>query len=338
MSWKSQLRNDSLSWLLESENPGVHYLTLRDLLELDPDDPQLKSARKTAHKEGPIAEVLSQMNKEGYWVKAGPGYNPKYRSTVWAMILLAQLGASASEDKRIDRACGYVLDHMADGGQFTSSTSGTPAGTIDCLQGNLLWSLMELGCDDPRMEKAYEWMARTVTGEGIAPMEERNAPIRYYAYKSGPTFACGVNNKLPCAWGGVKVMLAFSKLPAKKQTQLIKKAIQQGVEFFFGIDPATANYPTRTGDKPNRSWWKFGFPVFYVTDLLQLAEALVNLGYGNDPRLSKILNIIREKQDNEGRWLLDYDYAGKTWVDFGGKKQPNKWVTLRALRVLKDLN
>jgi hypothetical protein len=33
--------------------------------------------------------------------------------------------------------------------------------------------------------------------------------------------------------------------------------------------------------------------------------------------------------------MLEYDYTGKTWVDFGLKKQPNPWVTLRALRVLK---
>ena len=338
MSWKNQLRGDPVQWLLQSENPGVRYLVLRDLLDLSPNDKKLKSAQKAAHQEGSIAVVLSHMQKEGYWVKAGPGYNPKYRSTVWSMILLAQLGASAREDKRIEQACSYLLDHMAEGGQFTSSTSGTPAGTIDCLQGNLLWSLMELGFEDPRIEKAYEWMARTVTGEGIAPMEDKKALIRYYAYKCGPTFACGVNNKLPCAWGGVKVMLAFSKLPAKQRTPLIKKAIKQGVDFFFGIDPATAQYPTRTGDKPNRSWWKFGFPVFYVTDLLQLAEALIGLGYGNDRRLSNTLNIVREKQDPEGRWLLEYDYTGKTWIDFGNKKQPNKWVTLRALRVLKDRN
>jgi hypothetical protein len=254
------------------------------------------------------------------------------------MILLAQLGASAAEDERTEQACSYLLDHMAEGGQFTSTTSGAPSGTIDCLQGNLLWSLMELDCHDPRLEKAYEWMARTVTGEGIAPVEEKDASIRYYAYKCGPTFACGVNNKLPCAWGGVKVMLAFGKLPAEKQTPLIRKAIKQGVEFFLGIDPATAKYPTRDHSKPNRAWWKFGFPVFYVTDLLQLAEALIGLGYGNDPRLLNTLNLIREKQDPEGRWLLEYDYAGKTWLDFGQTKQPNKWVTLRALRILKSLN
>jgi hypothetical protein len=338
MSWKSQLRNDSLPWLLESENPGVRYLALRDLLDLPPDDKKLKSARKSAHKEGPIAMILSNMEKEGYWVKPGPGYTTKYRSTVWAMILLAQLGASASEDKRVAQACNYVLDHMAEGGQFTTTTSGAPSGTVDCLQGNLCWSLMELGCDDPHLDKAYEWMARTVTGDGIAPMEDKDAPIRYYAYKVGPTFACGVNNKLPCAWGGVKVMLAFSKLPVNKKTPLIKKAIKQGVDFFFSIDPVTAEYPTRTGEKPNRAWWNFGFPVFYVTDLLQLAEAMVSLGYGNDPRLFNALNNIREKQNEHGQWLMEYDYTGKTWIDFGKKKQPNKWVTLRALRVLKSLN
>jgi hypothetical protein len=330
-----QLRSDSLPWLLESKNPGVRYLAYRDLLDLSPDDKKLKATRKSAHKDGPIGFVLSKMETEGYWVKAGPGYNPKYRSTVWAMILLAQLGASVSEDKRLELACSYLLDHMAEGGQFTTTTSGAPSGTIDCLQGNLLWALMELGCDDPRMDKAYEWMARTVTGEGIAAVQDKNAPVRYYAYKCGPGFACGVNNQLPCAWGGVKVMLAFSKLPVQKRTPLIKRAIKQGLDFFFSIDPVTANYPTRDGSKPNRAWWKFGFPVFYITDLLQLAEALVELGYGEDKRLANTVQAIREKQNERGQWLLEYDYAGKTWLDFGTKKQPNEWVTLRALKVLK---
>jgi len=338
MTWTNQLRSDPLPWLLKSESPGVRYLALRDLLDLPPDDKKLESARRSAHRNGPIADVLSHMQAEGYWVKAGPGYNPKYRSTVWSMILLAQLGASVEEDKRIEQACNYLLAHMCEGGQFTSMTEGSPSGTIDCLQGNLLGSLMELGCDDPRMDKAYEWMARTVTGEGIAPMEDRNAPVRYYAYKCGPTFACGINNKLPCAWGAVKVILALSKVPKEKQTPLIKRAIKQGVDFIFSIDPVTAQYPTRIETKPNRAWWKFGFPVFYVTDLLQLAEAMVGLGYGNDRRMANTIDMICEKQNDHGQWLMEYEYTGKTWLDFGVKKQPNEWVTLRALRVLKSLN
>lgn len=340
MLWKNQLRKDSLPWLLESDNPGVRYLALRDILELGPSDRELTSARRAAHKEGPIAEVFSHMENEGYWIKPGPGYSPKYSSTIWSIILLAQLGANAREDKRIEQACNYLLDHaLAEGGQFTMIASGAPSGTADCVQGNLLWSLMQMGFDAPRLKKAYEWMARTVTGEGVAPAQEKDAPVRYYATgKCGPTFACGANNKLPCAWGGVKVMMAFSQLPPDQRTPVIEKAIRQGVEFFFSVDPSTAAYPTGYAEKPSGNWWKFGFPVFYITDLLQLAEALVGLGYGNDSRLANVLNIIRDKQDSEGRWPLEYDYTGKTWIDFGKKKQPNKWVTLRALRVLKAVD
>jgi hypothetical protein len=334
MSWQDQLNGDSLTWLLEPEAPEVRALALRDLLDRAPDNRELRTARQSAHRSGMIATILDKMDPAGYWVEPGPGYNPKYRSTVWSLILLAQLGACIGEDKRIEVACRYFLEHaLIEGGQIT--TSGAPSGTADCLQGNLCWALMELGFDDPRLETAFDWMARSVTGEGIAPCGERNAKVRYYAGKCGPNFACGANNKLPCAWGATKVMLALGKWPRERGTPTIKHAIEQGVDFFFSVDPAEATYPSGWSSKPSQNWWKFGFPMFYVTDLLQIMEALAGLGYIKDSRLSKALSIIREKQDDMGRWSLDYEYSGKTWVDFGTKKAPNKWVTLRALRVLK---
>jgi len=334
MAWQDQLQGDSLSWLLEPDSPGVRYLALRHLLDLPADDPQLRSARREAHTQGPIAAILAQMDEAGFWAKPGPGYSPKYRSTDWSVILLAQLGASAAEDVRIARACAYLVEHaLTPGGHF--SINGAPGGTIDCLQGNLCASLLELGYDDPRLVQAYEWMARSLTGEGVTSTAERDAPVCYYAYKCGPTFACGANKGLSCAWGGVKVMLAFSRWPAERRTALIDRAIAQGVDFLFSTDPVLADYPSGYSDKPSGNWWKFGFPVFYVTDLLQNVEALVSLGYSADPRLANALALIRSKQDALGRWPLEYDYRGKTWVDFGAKGKPNKWVTLRALRVLK---
>jgi hypothetical protein len=333
MSSPTRLNPDPLPWLLEPATPGVRYLALRDLLHRPPDDPELTAARRAAHTEGPIATVLANMEPEGYWARPGAGYNPKYRSTDWSIILLAQLGATVSEDERIATACGYLMDHaLMPGGQF--SATGAPSGTIDCLQGNLLWALLALGVDDPRLDAAFEWMARSVTGEGVAPVGDKTAPVRFYGYKCAPGFACGPNDMLPCAWGAVKVMLAFGGLPEARRTPLIQRAIARGVDFLFSVDPATAAYPAPRGGKPNRSWWKFGFPVFYVTDVLQLVESLVALGYGADPRLAHAFGIITEKQDAQGRWPLEYDYAGKTWVDFGPKRQPNKWVTLRALRIL----
>ncbi len=240
-------------------------------------------------------------------------------------------------DERIARACAYLLDHsLAEGGQF--GVSGAPSTTADCLQGNLCAAMLDLGYQDDRLDVAFEWMACTVTGEGLAPATDRKASRRYYAGKCGPNFACGANNKMPCAWGATKVMLAFSKLPAPRRTPLINRAINQGVEFLFSADPAKADYPSGYSATPSGNWWKFGFPVFYITDILQVVEALVGLGFGGDARLENALTLVLNKQDSQGRWSLEYDYTGKTWVSFGAKKQPNKWVTLRALKVLKAVD
>ena len=334
MSWKEQLIRDPLPWLLEQSEPGPRYLALRDLIDLPQDDPMLILARQSAYEEGPIGNILAQMDPQGFWAKSGAGYNPKYRSTVWSIISLAQLGASLEMDKRILHACNYLIEHaLCQGGQFSST--GTPYGTVDCLQGNLLAALLDLGYQEPGLDIAFEWMARTTTGEGMALASDRKAKRRYYAGKCGPGFQCGANNRLPCAWGAVKILLAFAKLPRQQRTPLIDAAIQHGVEFIFSVDPAKATYPAGYASNPSRSWWKFGFPVFYVTDILQIVEALVLLGYTDDPRLANALELVRMKADEQGRWALEYDYKGKMWVNYGEKKQPNKWVTIRALRALK---
>lgn len=331
-----KLNGDSLNWLLEKENLEVRYLALRDLAGLADQDPELKAMRKTAHQNGPIASILDKMDPQGFWQKPGPGYGPKYKSTVWSLLLLAQLGADIREDERIRTACNYFLDHaLAPGGQI--AYNGQPSGTIDCLQGNMCWALQTLGCEDPRIQSAYEWMARSITGDGIAPNTDRKAPIRYYAYKCAPNFACGANNKMPCAWGAAKVMMALGTLPKINRTPMIDKAIQAGLDFFLSIDLAKAEFPNGYDDHPSRNWWKFGFPVFYITDLLQVAEALVSLEVGKDPRLDGVKRLILEKQDAQGRWPLEYDYTGKTWRSYGKVNEPNKWVTLRVLRVLKAL-
>ena len=128
MSWQNQLQGDSLTWLLEPESPGVRYLAMRDLLDYALDDLELLAAREAAHNEGPIPRILDEMEEPGFWARPGPGYNPKYRSTVWSLILLAQLGASPQEDERIGRACEYMLEEgLAESGQFTAS--GAPSGT-----------------------------------------------------------------------------------------------------------------------------------------------------------------------------------------------------------------
>ena len=103
MAWHFEIQSEPVAWLSESQEPGVRYLALRDLLGLPSDDPAFAGARREAHERGPIAAILNNMEEDGFWVKPGPGYNPKYRSTVWAITALAQLG-SVGDRRRTHRA------------------------------------------------------------------------------------------------------------------------------------------------------------------------------------------------------------------------------------------
>ena len=230
----------TLEWLLDAAEPGPRYLTLRDLCRRPTDDPELLAARAAAHAAPPLASILDAMTPDGYWAAPGPGYLPKYMATVWALVTLAQLGASVA-DPRVARGCAYALDHaLAPGGQFTAADNRAPSGTADCLQGNLCAALLDLGCDDPRLDVAFDWLARSITGEGIAPREDRHAERHYYAGKCGPLFRCGSNNGQPCAWGAAKALLGLGKLPAARRTPQIAAAIEQGVAFILSTDPAAA--------------------------------------------------------------------------------------------------
>ena len=128
--WKELLKADPTEWLLEPDpdNPGVRYFALTDLLERPADDPQVVVAQQAIMETGPVPAILAQQHRDGYWVKPGPGYNPKYRSTVWSVILLAQLGADGS-DPRVRAGCDYLLDNSpAKNGAF--SIQGTPSSAI----------------------------------------------------------------------------------------------------------------------------------------------------------------------------------------------------------------
>ena len=284
---------------------------------------------------GPVPEILAQQHPEGYWVRPGPGYNPKYRATQWQVIFLAQLGADGS-DTRVCAACEHLLEQaVAPWGGFSANAKA--GGRYHCLQGNLVAALNRFGyLGDERHELALEWLARSITGEGIAPAGDQAAGPQYLrSGNCGPGFRCGYNGQLPCAWGAIKAMLALSGVPVTRRSPMIERAIGIGVDFLLSRDPAVADYPMARGAKPSRNWFRFGYPIGYSTDVLQNLEALTALGCGGDPRLANAVDLVLSKQGEDGRWTMEHSYNGKTWVDVESFREPSKWVTLRALRVLK---
>ena len=81
-------------------------------------------------------------------------------------------------------------------------------------------------------------------------------------------------------------------------------------------------------------WLRFGFPWYYQSDLLDALEALAACGYAADSRFRALAQHVRQKQGDDGCWLKE---GGSTAVRIERKERPSKWITLKALRVLKKV-
>lgn len=337
MVYENKTHQSVIDWLLEEDevNPSVRYFTLVNILMEDPESREVVRAREKIMSCGLVPEILSKQHPNGYWVEPGAGYRPKYTATVWSLIMLAQLGADGSVPS-VWKASDYILDHTRrKEGPF--SIYATQTGAVHCLQGNLSAALIDLEMsNDPRLTEAIDWMARSATGEGFGSVGEKEISPHYIRSGiSGPGLLCSANDHQPCAWGAIKVALALGKIPFEKRSPQVNSAITVCKDFLLSKDPAVADYPHPYAKKPSGSWFKFGFPVFYVTDVLQNLDALLTLGLAGDQRLKNAIELVESKQDDAGRWKMDYTYNGKTWVEIEEKGQPSKWVTLRALSVLK---
>lgn len=325
--WRKNIKGDPIPWLLEPdvESPGVSYFALLDLLDTDKDDPKVQEAQKAIMNTGSVPSILEAQDPEGFWVQPGGGYAPKYQGTVWQILMLAELGADPA-DERVQHGCEYVLNHsIASNGAFSAGKKPIPSMAIHCLNGNMVYALQQLGFgDDPRVRGAIEWMASAITGEGDFTYLKSGT--------TGSTFACSANLAQPCGWGANKVIRAFAAIPEGERSPIVERAIDIGVDFLLSQDPAEANYPHT--DRVSSTWFKFGFPMSYWSDVLETTSVLAALGYGADPRLSNAFEMILSKQDDQGRWKLE-NTLNRMWVEIEKKKEPSKWVTLRALRVLK---
>ena len=109
ISWSDYLYDDPTDWLLEEENPSVRYLALRTIVERSEDLPETLAAKQAIMGSGPVPAILGAQHEDGYWVKPGTGYRPKYQGTIWQLMFLAQLGADGS-DERVARACAIWLN------------------------------------------------------------------------------------------------------------------------------------------------------------------------------------------------------------------------------------
>ena len=278
-------------------------------------------------KQDPIQGILNAQHPDGYWNRPGGGLAPSYTSTIWQVIFLAELGASP-DDERIKMACRYLLEHtQAKNGGFSISPNPRPSSVLHCTNGDLVYALVKFGfLPDERVQAALDWQVGAVLG---------SQDFRYYQSGTcGPGYCCRYNSKLPCAWGAVKALKAFSIIPLSRRYEDLERAIEITADFLLSKDLRSAEFPTEDGVSKN--WFKFGFPLSYQSDLLEAAGALVDAGYGTDPRLATTLSFIAGKQNRDRMWIMEKSLNGKMWVDIEERGKPSRLLTRKAKRILAN--
>jgi hypothetical protein len=90
-----------------------------------------------------------------------------------------------------------------------------------------------------------------------------------------------------------------------------------------------------TGEVVNPEYLDFAFPYYWHYDVLRALDYLRLAGADRDPRMAEAVDIVRSKQQPDGRWLLDRIHPGSVHFDLEGPVgTPSRCNTLRALRVL----
>jgi hypothetical protein len=90
-----------------------------------------------------------------------------------------------------------------------------------------------------------------------------------------------------------------------------------------------------TGVVPAERWLQFSWPPRWHYDVLRALDHFSRTGEAPDERIDEAVQLVRDKRQPDGTWLLENTHPGETHFEFeGGDGQPSRWNTLRALRVL----
>jgi len=297
-------------------------------LGLDEPDPAVLESEKAIMDSLVVKTIFGVQKPEGYWATEEDMYLPKYTATTHQLLILAEHGATKTSE--IERAIEQVYRFQRNSGHFLTKLPKSEKGKNSivkdgcCFDGNVLYYLVHFGyLDDPRTQKLLDFI--------FDYYDKENTGWKCRAFPIDPSKVFPVN----CFMGRTKLLKAFCKIPEPKRDPEMKRIIELEVEEILenGVYRYLRNPDGSRKDKAG--WKRFGFPLFYQADILEIMGTLTRLGIKDD-RMQDAIDIILEAQQPDGKWLLKNTYNGKMYIDIEEKHKPSKWVTLRTLTVLKN--
>jgi hypothetical protein len=319
-----------LDWLLDSD-PSIRWQVLRDLADA-PSDVVAAERARVAH-EGWGARLLGLQEPDGQW--GGGTYHPYWTSTTFTLLLLRELGLDpACEAAR--RAADLVQENLTldDNGQpfFDGETEpcingmvlaagayfGHPSTTI---VERLLGEQLEDGgwnCEAPTSQRS-SFHSTICVLEGLLEYERARR-------RETEAAADQANHTTDPATGA----------PARANeagTERIRAARARAHEYLF---ERRMFRTLSTGAVIDPDWTLFSFPTWWHYDVLRGLDYLRSAGVRPDERIAEVIDLVRDRRGDDGRWPLQNPHPGEVHFAMDeGEGRPSRWITLRALRVLR---
>ena len=304
------LNDPVVEWLLDSD-PSIRWQVMRDLTDARTAIVAAERARVAA--EGWGALLLDQQRPDGQW---GDGAaTPFWWSNLYTLVFLRDLGLDRTSP-RVRSAIDRVRDNITWGPGFGDSPFFD--GEVEpCINGRVVALGAYFG---ERSDRLIDRLLSEQLGDGGWNCEAGRGSVR----SSFHTTICVLEG-----------LLAFEQ--AFGATPSVTDARKHAQEYL--LDRRLLRRLS-TGEvikdrKTDQPWTQFAFPPLWHYDVLRALDYLRAARVPPDARVEEAVAIVRERRQDDGRWLLDVRHENTVHEELAGPVgAPNRWITLRALRVL----
>lgn len=303
-----------LDWLLDSD-PAIRWQFLRDLADAPAE--MFLAERSRIVTEGWGARLLALQGEDGQWAGGALFPNGKWdrkepqpwTATANTLVLLQDFGIDPGDGK-VRHAIAKVREHCfwEHAGQPFFSGEVEP-----CINGMLV-AIGSYFCQD--VNPVVARLLNEQLEDGGWNCEAENGSVRSSFHTTIRVLEGLLEHERAC--GGSAESLAARR---RGEEYLLERGLLRRKS---------------TGAIINPEWLQFSFPTRWRYDVLRGLEYFRATGDPPDPRMNEALELVRSKQQANGRWLLENTHPGAVHFTLEeGDGRPSRWNTLRALRVLR---
>ena len=294
-----------IDWLLDAD-PSIRWQVMRDLTDTPREIVVAERARVSS--EGWGARLLDQQRADGQW---GDGVAvPFWWSNMYTLVFLRDLGVDPASE-RVRTAIDRVRDHVTWGPEFGNSPFFE--GEVEpCINGRVVALGAYFG---ERSDRLVDRLLGEQLADGGWNCEAERGSVR----SSFHTTICVLEGLLAFEHAfGAAATVADARRRA--QEYLLDRRLLRRMSTGEIIEPA---------------WTQFAFPPLWHYDLLRALDYLRAAGVPPDSRVDEAVAIVVERRQQDRRWRLDVRHRNTLHEELAGEVgAPNRWITLRALRVL----